>query len=85
MREHKITMDSFGLSAKGDKLHVLVSVLDSDGVLQRAWCGNNLAKNNIAWDIKSAAEAVKDGNVTICKRCAKGNPKLMLLLQEEQA
>jgi hypothetical protein len=78
-------MDSFGLSAKGDKLHVLVSVLDSEGVLQRAWCGKGLGTNNIAWDIKSAAEAVKEGDITICKRCAKGNPKLMLLLQEEQA
>lgn len=78
-------MDAFGLSRKGDKLHVIVGIMDSEGISQRAWCGGSLDDNNIAWDVRTAAEQIKEGHVVICKRCANGNPKLMFLLQEEQA
>jgi hypothetical protein len=93
-KQFKIHMDTFALGSNKGTVHVLVSIIDEQGVAQRAWCGAPLFEeasesSNIkssafqVWDLKVTAFQAKALNKKICKRCADGNYKLICELQEE--
>ena len=79
----RATLDTFALGCSKATIHVLVVEVDAKGVSQRAWCGVPLEPNSIPWSAEITAEQIKHRSKQLCKRCAKGNTKAKLLIDEE--
>jgi len=79
----RTSLDTFALGCSKVTIHVLVAEVDDAGVSQRAWCGAPLEPNSIPWSAEITAEQIKHRDKHLCKRCAKGNTKAKLLIDEE--
>ena len=82
-KDPRTVLDHFALGAGGDKLHIVVATFEGEHVVLRSYCNSKLDDTGIPWDIKTTAYQVEEMGKEICKKCAKGNEKLMNLLEKE--
>lgn len=78
----KVPLDTFALGRNKETIHVITVEITEGGVGQRAWCGAPLDSYNLPWSAEIVAEQIKNEGKRLCKRCANGNSKAKILIDE---